>query len=265
MPGLRELQEAFQARVLGGADDAIDARIRGDARADAAERLGIYVDAYRLRLAEVLCNDYPVLAACLGDPGFGDLARAYTDAHPSRHPSVRWFGHALAEFLRDTAPWRARPALAELARFEWTQGELSDADDDLSLDMHAVASIEPARWPAMRFTLRAAVRLVTLEHNVAAAVRDFNDDGALPALEALPCAGTWLMWRGDDMIIRWRALDEDECDALEVLAAGGDFEAICERVAARADADDAGQRAAGLLKQWLSDAVIAGVTVPRDL
>ncbi|MDX1434840.1 MAG: DNA-binding domain-containing protein, partial [Gammaproteobacteria bacterium] len=252
MPGLRELQAAFHARVLGAAT-TIDTSIRADRRAGAGERLGIYVDAYRLRLREVLAKDYPVLAACLGEDDFGELAHAYLAAHPSHHPSVRWFGSALADFLARTPPWRERTALAELARFEWTQGEVCDARDAEPVAGEAVAAVAPERWPAMRFALRPAVRLLDLTCNAAAAVRSYNETGAAPALQCLPRPGTWLLWRGTDMMVRWRVLENDEREALAALAAGERFGEICARVAEHAGADQAGLRAASLLKQWLSD------------
>lgn len=260
MPGLRELQAALHARVLGIGTE-VDGSIRGDARAAAEERLAVYVNAYHLRLAEVLGKDYPVLAARLGEAGFAGLARAYLAVHPSRHPSVRWFGHALGDFLGDTPPWRDQPALAELARFEWTQGELCDAADDEPVGAQAVAAIAPDAWPEMRFEARAAVRTLALTWSVAAAVRECLAGRSPPALEPLPRPRTWLLWRGSDMLVRWRALDEDERDALEILAAGGTFGEICARVTRCREADDAPLRAAGLLRQWISDEIIANVSI----
>ena len=260
MPGLRELQAAFHARVLG-TGTTVDACIRGDERAGAGERLAIYANAYRLRLREVLAKDFPVLAACMGEEAFCEMADAYLAAHPSRHASVRWFGHALADFLQGTSPWRGQRALAELARFEWAQGELCDAPDDVPVDSQVVAAIEPETWPAMRFSLRAAVRVLELRWNVAALVRDFNETGSAPAPERLPRTRAWLLWRGTDMLIRWRALEADERAALAALARGDTFGDICEELAAGGDATHAGLRAASLLKQWLSDTLIADVTI----
>ena len=69
------------------------------------DRLRIYADAYRLRLADVLGQDYPATKAMLGDARFDALADAYLRAHPSTRPSVRHFGHAFADWLASHCSW----------------------------------------------------------------------------------------------------------------------------------------------------------------
>ena len=84
-------------------------------KADRQTLLGVYRDAYALRLIEVLTNDYPGLLAMTGPADFDRMARAYIAAHPSHHPSVRWFGARLADFLAGTAPYSGLAAAAEMA------------------------------------------------------------------------------------------------------------------------------------------------------
>jgi hypothetical protein len=53
MNALTRLQDDFQRRVLGGDAGILDAVV-GNATADAAERVGVYVHAYSARLVEAL-------------------------------------------------------------------------------------------------------------------------------------------------------------------------------------------------------------------
>ena len=53
--------------------------------------------------------------AMAGPADFDHMARAYIAAHPSRHPSVRWYGRGLADFLSRTRALQPPPAAAEMA------------------------------------------------------------------------------------------------------------------------------------------------------
>ncbi len=157
MSALLGLEQDFQRCVL---DNELDMRgqVVSTAQADAAERVRIYVEAYRLRLLEVLQDNYTGLHGLLGDEEFDRLGHAYIDAHPSTHPSVRWFSRHLEDFLRHTEPYDAHPYLAEMAAFEWAQGLVFDATDEPIAGLEAMANIAPDAWAGLGFTLHAAVQ-----------------------------------------------------------------------------------------------------------
>ena len=83
---LADLQRAFQDYLLQ-ASDGFAGAVRDSRKADRHTLLGVYRDAYALRLIEVLTNDYPGLMAMAGPADFDHMALAYIAAHPSRHPS----------------------------------------------------------------------------------------------------------------------------------------------------------------------------------
>ncbi|GHC11346.1 DNA-binding domain-containing protein [Thermomonas carbonis] len=252
VPTLQQRQSAMQAWLLhgdAGFAGAIDpARLHGETRDD---RLRIYADAYRLRLADVLGQDYPATQAVLGDARFDALADAYLRAHPSTRPSVRHFGHAFADWL---ASRREVPRkISDLARFEWQQGEVFDAADADALGFDAIATLPAQSWPALQLKLHPATRLLALRTN-AADVVDARARG-LPLPRLRDRATThWLLWR-NAADVHWRRLDLDEAEALQAIQCGDTFARLCERSHAR-HADGA-LRAASLLKRWLADGVLA--------
>lgn len=260
MKKLADLQDAFQQHVLHGEPAFVDAVVSTKA-ASAAERTGIYHQAYRLRLIEALGNDYPALQALLGDEAFTAMGHAYIDRHPSRHPSLRWFGKSLARFLAGQAPYKDRPVLAELAAFEWAQGETFDAEDGPLIGIEAMAGIAPEDWGEMRFVFQPAIRRLCLDWNAMAICKAAKHGEALPAAARGGQPVDWLLWRRDRKVY-WRSLGADEADALTLAQAGEDFSEVCEALCEHVDEAEAAMRAAVLLKQWLSEGLLSAIDLP---
>ena len=257
MTALRELQRDFQAYVLGDAS-APPATVDGTGAVSATGRMNVYADAIRLRFLEVLGQDYPRLHTLAGDDEFRRLGLAYVAAHPSHHPSIRWFGRHLPEFLRAVAPWREHPVLAEMARFEWTKGELLDAADSPVVGIEDIAAIPPDRWAGIRPRLKPAVRRVTLEWNVPSLWKAIDGDDAPPPPVRMDRAVDWLLWR-EEIVVRWRSIEPDEAWALGRCEAGADFGSICTGLCGRVGEETAAFRAATYLKQWAADSVLEAV------
>lgn len=250
---LSALQRQFQHQLLEGG--AAETLIKGDARADAATRLGVYADAYRLRLLEVLGNDYPVLKQLAGEQLFEQLGRAYIESHPSLTPSVRWFGRFLPEFLAGLPPG-SRPAFADLALFEWKQGEAFDAPDAAAIGIEAMAAVPPESWPGMRLLLHPSLRRLDLLWNAPALFQAHQAAQPLPAPGCGEEPRAWLLWRGAGLEVRWRSLAADEAAALDAAADGYSFGAVCELLCDWVEADQAALHAAGLLKRWVADGLV---------
>lgn len=258
MSTLAELQRAFSRHVAGVPGAAPPPGVLGDANAGPAERMAIYADGMRLRFHEVLAIEFPGVHALLGDEAFEALAREYGASHPSAHPSIRWYGRALPGFLSGAAPWRERPLLGEMARFEWCKSELLDAVDDAVLAVEAVARIAPEDWGAMRpRRVRASAR-VSLAWNVPVLYRAILEDRPLPEPEHTAAGVEWLLWR-KDITLAWRSLAADEARALDVCDAGGSFAELCEALCETGGESRAPMRAATLLKRWLVDGLLRAV------
>jgi hypothetical protein len=242
MNALATALDGLQARILHG-DAAVFPLIRG---ADATHRLRIYADAYRLRLVEVLGNDFPMARDMLGEDDFAGFAERYLQAHPSAQPSVRHFGSDFADWLEAQAD--ASPGLHELARFEWLQSAAFDAIDTSALGIDDVAALPAGAWPSLRFQLHPCVQLLDTE-------RLAIDEGALTLADG-DSPVRWLLWRDADGDVRWRSLEVDEADALHAIHNGANFGELCARLESR-HGEDGALRAASLLKRWLADGLLA--------
>jgi hypothetical protein len=247
--------------------------VRSDATLVASERLEIYANAYFHRILGVLRDDYPALAARLGDVGFHDLVTSYLLVEPSRHGSLRHVGARLSAFLRahdaasgvrDRAPWAA-----DLADLEWARVEVFDAPDAPVLERAAVSALAPEAFAGLALRRGPWTRLGEHAHPVdrlwRAALRDDargpladgdEDRAGAPSRESIaPERVHVLVWRRREAVLH-RRVDADEASALAALAEGTRFDDLCERIAARVGEADAPARIAAWLEQWLADGIL---------
>lgn len=251
MSTLAELQRRFKAQVLHG-DARMNDAIVGNAQADAAARVGVYVEAYRLRLLEVLGKDFPGLRAMTGATRFEQSCSAYIQAHPSRHYNARWYGESLAPFLLATPPWSREPALAEMAALEWDLTLVFDAEDCPSARFADVVALAPEQWPGMVLHLQPGFHRRRLQWNVGAIRLATDRDDAPPALAALDAALEWAIWR-KDLNVRYRALDADEACVIAALEKGLSFGELCVALCQWHAEEAVSLRAAQLLKTWVEE------------
>lgn len=258
MSNLAATQRAMQAAVMGrAANTGIAAGIVGNAEAGAAERIGIYAHAYRSRLTEILAEDYPALAAVAGEDGFGAIASAYIDAIPSRHRNVRWYGDALAGFLRSSQGWSAKPELADLAALDWAIGLAFDAADEPSRPASDLAAMAPSQWPGLRLRPHPSLQFVPLATNAGAIRRAVDDGDPPPPTMVLAPPETRAAWRHDGTVLH-RGLADDEAAAVEALASGT-FADLCSALRPFHEEGAVAPRAAALLRCWFDDHWIAAI------
>jgi hypothetical protein len=266
--------QALLCRLITGAAtpadaDAGAAAIAADGRMDAAARLRIYADSYFYRLAATLQEDYPALAAMLGEARFNSLITDYLAAFPPARPSIFYAGRHLAEFLREAGP--AWPAwMADLAALERNLIEAFHAADAIPLRAAELAAIAPEAWPAITLATHPSVRLVCCRWSVGEILRAFEayrDAGDPPPPDALPAPApapvTYLVWRQEE-ITYFRALEAAESAALQTAAAGATFADIC---AAAAIALEGGEERPiaqinRMLARWLADAILIAPPPP---
>jgi hypothetical protein len=252
---LRELQRAFQARILA-LEPGIEAQLKDARNADFGARLDAYVRGYRARLVEALGTTYPVLKLTLGDDEFDRQMRRYIDSTPSRNYSVRHYGAGIAEHMAMQDTGGVGQALSELARWEWTLADVFDAPDDAPLDVATLAAVPPEAWPGVSFTLRATVRRFDSETNIVEWWRAANGLCERPGALAPSPAAQWLLWRRGVKTL-FRSLDPVEAAAFAEAHSGATFGVICERLAQYADEADVAFRAASLLRGWIAEELIA--------
>lgn len=254
MTRLAQVQGDFQAYLLQG-ERAIEAHVLGTTRVPVATRLAIYGGAYGSRLAEALASNFPALAQLLGETDFQQLASAYVRAHESPYFSIRYYGDHLAEFLASTEPYASAPVLAELARWEWTLGEVFDAADTEPVTHEALARVEPQRWAQLRFGFHPSVQRLQLQWNVPQIWQAATEERDPPAVSFTQEAQPWLAWR-QELTTYFRSLAKTEGAVLDAARRGWPFGELCTLLCEELGEAQAPLQAATLLRGWVAAGLI---------
>ncbi|MET0496806.1 MAG: DNA-binding domain-containing protein [Steroidobacteraceae bacterium] len=252
---LAQLQKRLQQSIIG--ETAFSDAAAGT-RVNAATRTDVYVNAYRLRLIDALAANFPRLQRFMGTAAFAALAENYLAQFPSTSVSVRWFGDRLAQFLRDDHTSAVAPWLADLADWEWEIAAAFDSPDAPPIALVAL-NVAPEEWPRLRFTLHPSVRLLRLQTNAVELFSAISDDAAMPEACMLDRPQAYAIWR-QEFEVRFRIQDDDEAHTLTLLGQDATFDAMCGDLCDWHEASEVPARAASLLRTWITDGMIAGVT-----
>ena len=252
MTQLQILQAQFQGALLQDQPP-----VGGLLVASGVAQFGVYRNAYRARLRAALRDNFEVLPLVMGDEAFDALAHAYIVAHPSRHYSLRWFGHQLCAFMTANDALLDHPAMLDLARMEWALRQAFDAAPAALLAPAELAAVPAQDWAELRFTLHPSVQLLDLQWAVGPvwhAMKSGQEELEPP--EALDHA--MLVWR-QGMNTQWKSLTPTETDFVQCLIAGQRFGTVCQALAQRVGEDAAAPAAVSLLSQLLGTGAICAL------
>ena len=255
MSHLSQLQADFQAYLFDDVKGAaFKARIINDKKVGAKKRLGIYYDAYRLRIIDALSNVYPNLKKLLGDDLFNSTARSYIDAYPSTFRNMRWVGDKMCEHLAKTL--RQHPIAAEMATFEWALGLAFDAEDTPILGLPDLAAIPPENWADLRFSFQPSIQLLPMQYNVLKVWQALDVDETPP--KTIKINTPYIVWR-QEWSSYFRSIDMAELTALKQMITGASFGELCEQLQENASEDEATMQAAQYLSSWLNGGLITAI------
>ena len=258
---LRDVQVWMVSAITGADADAdahdVERYVTASSRLSAAGRFEIYRSGYHARLLECLLDDYPVLAAMLGEDAFGALCRAYVDRHPSASPNLNGFGRHMSAFCRETKLDKLPSVFAaELAALEWALVEVLHAETAAPLDIAALQALPPDAWAGARFIRNEAVRVFRFEYPVNAVFIANRIDEIVPDVPA-PSPTAVAAYRKDMTL--WRMdLTPAMMGVLEPLLAGKTLgEALEALEADNTDPEILAQTGANLMV-WFREWVDAG-------
>ena len=256
---LKELQHQLQQHLHGESSE-IAAEIIDAPPIDVAQRLGIYSNAYRVRLIEALHEVYPVLHALLGDEVFYALGEAFVASHPSPFRSIRWYGRQMTQYLSEHAPFDEQPILAEIALLEWTLSEVFDSSDAQPVARTALTALTPESWQSLQLDFQPGLRVLSLRFNTAAVWQAMTREEEPPAPQASEHPVPWLVWR-QDLKNYFRSLAASEAGLIEAARRGATFSELCEILAEWLPDEEVPLAAANCLNGWIAGGLVTALKV----
>ena len=260
---LAELQSTLQQYLLNQQSD-MDTLTLTTAAFTRQQRLAIYYDAYRLRLIDAMRNDFPAVELTLGSEDFAQLITEYIAAHPSQHPSLRWFGKKLPIFLLTHSKWQHHINLVELAEFEWAQIMAFDAEDSSAATLNDLRALENAQWLSLQLLFQPSLQLVKFFSNAPQLWSGLIKDDTSIATEISNEDQTWVIWRPELQVV-YRSMDKPEAWCLQAFLSNKNFADACEGLCAWFAEDEVPVKAAQYLHLWLQSGFIKSITTsPTD-
>jgi hypothetical protein len=137
-------------------------------RLSPVERLEIYREQFWLRHTSSLVEDFPGLSGILGQAAWQPLVEGYLDAHPPQSYTLRDLGLRFPAYVATQHALEHYALCCDMARLELAYLEIFDAADSAPLNAAALAAIPEEAWPQARIELSPALRLLKVDHPVAA-------------------------------------------------------------------------------------------------
>lgn len=157
---LRELQQELSAALF---EPSAGSPLLDDIVVDgisAQQRLDIHRNNLREGFRKALALEFPVIERLVGSDYFGQLAREFLAAHPSRQGDLHHIGAPFPFFLTRRFADSDYAYLPDVARLEWAVEEAGIAADAQPFDPASLQAVQADEYARLRFALHPACRLV---------------------------------------------------------------------------------------------------------
>ncbi len=262
-PALRQVQRSIADYILDVPQARADANgiavaslVREREGVDSAQRLGIYHNAYRVRLADVLADSFAKTSLYMGSDTFAEHATAFAVAHPPLARSLSRYGAGMPTYLGGLYP--DNPELHELAQLDWDLRTRFDGADVAALDAQTAQAAtddgQAPAWLTWQAPLHPSLVLRSILTNVVQIWRAIDADADVPPVQHWAEARFLAVWR-KGLQPHFQSVDADEGAFLQCLLAGQSVEEAANALAGTAALPDP-QRLGGWLQTWLEDGVL---------
>lgn len=251
---LETLQTEFQDKLLttecSGADWIADSKVTLTPK----ERMGIYHNAYRIRLVEVLLDNFEHTGMYLGEEWFYKLGYAYVEKHASTHHNIAEYGKHFPDYLAEQLPKDME--VSELALIDWKLRRAFDGFDSDVLKGDDLQMLIGTHGADTRLTPVPTLCIVTHDFNTLDIWQAVNNEEAPPAVENLENPTDILIWR-KEFSPHFRSLTPIESAAINYLLSGDTIDQIGESLTQEFPQADVTNEFGLMLQRWINDEVLA--------
>jgi len=259
---LAQRQQQLMAYLQGHAPmgkDHIHHHVVQQGKMATSQRLGIYQNAYNMRLKETIDTDHQILGRYLGDELYEQMMNEFIRLRPSQHFSLRHFADPLPDFLIAQAPFNGHPQIAELSRFERLLLCAFDAFDTDRATLDQLKSLAQDKWPNISLRFHPSVQLFVSSWNVVAMWQQLKQNQTPP--DPVSEKNAWLVWRNVERLTEFRPIDNTALAMLEMFQQGKNFADVCQSLLEVVPEHQVSELALSHLLNWLELGLIHRITI----
>ncbi|WP_281543745.1 DNA-binding domain-containing protein [Grimontia sp. SpTr1] len=251
---LQSLQDSFQTIVLSQQCTEADWVNEREGSLPSKDRLAIYYNAYRIRLIDVLRDNFEHTAVYLGDDWFNQLAADYVQTHPSTYTNIGYYGHLFAGFIAEQLPDDLE--VAELAELDWTLRRAFDGEDSDVLTMEKLQTMATADPENIQLCAVPTLTLTTHTCNTLDIWHAIDKEETPPTVTPLPQSVDVLIWRKGHSP-HFRSVSPLESAAISMIQTGINLNNLGAQLQAQFPDVDVSVEFGQMLHRWIEDEVLA--------
>lgn len=207
-PTLLDEQQWLQQAIFleHSNSQVLNERVKPKVNFSPEAQLGVYINAYKYRLFDVVYEDYPALKHYLRDDAFEKLLWQYIRACHSDHYNIAQFSLGMPDFISKIMP--ENRFIFELSTLEATILRVFDAPESEVLTAESLTHLTEASFMNARLVMRKALVCLSFDYAVNDYYQCVMDETTAEAPDA-PSTSYLVVFRDNDTI--WRL----EMEALE--------------------------------------------------
>lgn len=262
MGDLKTLQDNFLDYLLSN-NTKITHWIADQGTLERHTRLGIYKNAYIVRLKKCIENDHEILANYLGEQLFDQLTSAYITTYPSAYTSLRQYCEHLPTYLSQHEPFKLIPILAEIATFERSMLAAFDAPDvDHRAILEDLQKIAAQDWPTIQLQFHPSVFLFEANWNGVNIWQALKAQQTPPAAQEIP--NYWLIWRGQDRLTQFKNISPEARTIFTSFKNDNTLAQICDYLLEYLPEDQVAPITVEHLKNWLQLGIVHTINAASE-
>ena len=245
-----EFQEILLSAKCSGADWMADSKITLSPQ----QRMGIYHNAYRVRLVEVLLDNFEHTGMYLGEEWFYKLANAYVQSHASTHHNIANYGQKFPAFLAKQLPKDLE--ISELALMDWKLRRAFDGSNSNTLDNNDLQQRVETYGADTCLSPVPTLSVITHRYNTLDIWVAINNEETPPIVEKFKTPIDILIWRKGHSP-HFRSLTPMESTAVSYLISGKTLDQIGASLTTEFPQANVIHEFGIILQRWITDKVLA--------
>ena len=250
---LRQLQTSFQNVILGQKCTDVDWVTTTARTLSSGDRLNIYHNAYRFRLADVLFDTFEHTAIYLGSDWFNQLALSYIQSHHSNSPNIGQYGKEFPGFLSEQLADDIE--VSELASMDWKLRRAFDGYDSSVMTPDHLPRLAAENSESHYLEFVPTLSVTRQYYNTLDIWHAIDEDRVPPTVKRLDQPVDILIWRKGHSP-HFRSLAPIEASAISTAYAGGSLDAIGAKLGEAFPDIDVATEFGVMLSRWLEDQII---------